>query len=223
MGQRSNTAGNGDPGEIGKQDFSPETSAKKRRKAEPKPRKPRTAPKESKAQNLLDEIDIEDFDPSFLDEFDVDLLDGDQPNADPTPLVSTTDFPALTSAIMVLSLLDGLVTMALGPKYAMTKDERKMMADPLDRMMKRLPVNISEQYGRFVDPALFVMGLVAWGSRIARIRKEENEPPTDRPPRRPPDPQPSPGPAPSQTTFLPEQMSAPSDIIMGLDGHGAHN
>lgn len=97
------------------------------------------------------------------------------PPHDATPSISLPEIPTLTNSIIFLTLLDGLVTMAFGPKCAMTKDERKMMSEPLERMLKRLPNYVADKMSVYVDPILFVMGLVAWGSRIARIKREENE------------------------------------------------
>jgi hypothetical protein len=224
MDQPTDRSRNPDTTDLEKRIIEPEKKAKPTRK-KPEPRTRKEPAKRSKKESVL-EIDLQDFDPSFLDDEGIEVLFGDHPTPDQTPLIGPSEHENFTSAIMILSLLDGIISMALGPKYTMTKDERKMLSEPLDRMLKRLPINIAENYGRFMDPALFVMGLVAWGSRISRQRNEELSRQPDRtgPPPKPQPHQPPDQPAP--TNYTPDEAeiarttSAPPEISMHLGENG---
>lgn len=145
-----------------------------------KTRKPRTsktprtsanpsANQESKAQqeNILDQPNL------VLSEEEIETLLKEFPSSTDTPIPQAPTQQDFTSAAIILTLIDGMVQMALGPQYAMTKEERKMMADPLDRIMAKFPAARVAQYSQFVDPLLLLMGLIGWGSRIMRMRAAE--------------------------------------------------
>lgn len=170
----SDTGGNQSPldNRNGRPSASARKSTRKTRTPKPKTEKPKTPdildpgsqPAEPPAPGLS-ESDIE----TLLNEFPT-------PDATPVPQApSPTDF---TSAAIILTLIDGMVQMSLGAKYAMTKDERKMMVEPLDRIMSRFPQAQLAQYSQFVDPLLLLMGVIAWGSRIMRERNAEKQPAT---------------------------------------------
>jgi hypothetical protein len=106
-----------------------------------------------------------------LSEESIDLLLQDLPTADATP-IPQMDMGDFTSSAVLLTLLDGIVITTLGPRYAMTKDERKLIGEPLERILARFPAAQMAQYAQYVDPLLLLMGLVSWGSRLSRLRRE---------------------------------------------------
>lgn len=81
------------------------------------------------------------------------------------------------SALVVLALLDGLASMVFGPSAAMTPEEREVLSAPLARMLERLELTQSAALKTWADPALFVMGLIAWVSRITRERAKQKPKP----------------------------------------------
>lgn len=46
--------------------------------------------------------------------------------------------------------------------------ERQMLGEPLERMLSRIEITQTEAVKKFTDPILFIMGLIAWGSRVYR-------------------------------------------------------
>lgn len=105
----------------------------------------------------------------FLSESEINVLLAGLPAADETPIPQTEPLSDLTSASILLTLLDGVVQMAWGEKCAMTKAERKMLQEPLERILARFPQAQIAAVTPFVDPLLLLMGLISWGSRVSRI------------------------------------------------------
>lgn len=199
----------------------PKTSTRKSRSTRSKPRTDTVPRKRAKTQDSTPGVDPEtNPEENYLTEDEIDLLLNELPEAQDTPIpqLPIGDF---TSASIICSLLDGVVTMSMGAAYAMTKEERKMIAEPLDRIMARFPTAQLARYGQFVDPLLLLMGLISWGSRISRLKREESKgsgKPTPPPTKSTP---PTAGAVPnniSQPTNL-EAMGVPASIssFMGTD------
>lgn len=135
---------------------------------------------------------------------------------------------AQQTAIIVLTLLDGIVSMFFGPAASMLDYEKDMMQAPLERMLQRMDIVNSEALAKWSDPILFTMGLIAWGSRISRERAENR--PNQEPPGGPPDNSPEPpkppaptgarknGNPPGKDIILTEQLTAPQEIRKQIGG-----
>jgi hypothetical protein len=79
--------------------------------------------------------------------------------------------------LTVLSLINGLASMAYGDKAVMNKSEREMISEPLERILSRMD-NVTKGFlTKYADPFLLITGLIAWGSRIRReaIQRQEDE------------------------------------------------
>lgn len=208
---------------------SPKASTRKPPTRKPEPTRPdgtkrsHHKKKPAQAETILD-AEAQQPEPKGLSEDEIDLLLKDLPEADDTPLPDA-QFENFTSAAIVLTLLDGIVQMAVGPQYGMTKDERKMMQEPLDRIMARFPVAQLAAYGQYVDPLLLLMGLVSWGSRISRMKREEQKtsgkvtpPPSPKTPIKETTPSAVPSaPAPRPVPDLGEATAAPPAISSFID------
>lgn len=130
----------------------------------------------------------------YLSEDDVNTILNDFPTPDTTQIPQAS-IPDINSASIVLTLIDGVVQLGFGADAAMNREERRMLSEPLDRMIAKLPANRVMQLTQYVDPLMLLIGLVAWGSRIARL-KEQAKPqaipaptsPTNQPPAQPSEP-----------------------------------
>lgn len=164
-------------GAVSNNGHTPKSSTRKPASRKPKPSDlpradgtKRPHRKKPQAEDILDQPDA-----GYLSEEEIDVLLEDLPPADDTPIPQEQPDEPFTSGAILLTLLDGIVQMAIGPQYAMTKDERKLIGEPLDRILSRFPAAQIAQYGAFVDPVLLLMGLISWGSRITRMKDEEKK------------------------------------------------
>lgn len=79
------------------------------------------------------------------------------------------------TAVVMLALLDGIATVLAGPTATMTESERAMLSEPLARMLAKLELSQNKVIQQYSDPVLFLMGLIAWGSRVARDRAKQRK------------------------------------------------
>lgn len=86
---------------------------------------------------------------------------------------------AAQSAVVLLTILDGAIGLALGPECQMTPDEQRMISEPLSRIMARMTPETTELIDKYTDPVLLVFGLMAWGGRVFFVlqRKAADEKP----------------------------------------------
>lgn len=124
-----------------------------------------------------------------------------------------------TSAVLV-SLLDGLASMAFGPQAAMNDFERQFIQEPLERILMRMDVASAEIVNRWSDPIMLAMGLIIWGSRISRLQSERHSGPEDDgnspPDDHPESPKPDNGRV--QEVLISEQLRPPIDISSQIEG-----
>lgn len=129
---------------------------------------------------------------------------------------------AQQSAIILLSLIDGLASMAFGPLASMNEFERSTLQEPLERILQRIDLTSSEALAKWSDPILLVMGLTAWASRVMRERQEQHRPPGFNPNNgddKPPEPKkPEPDNGRTEEVVLVEQMRPPDQIAKGIKG-----
>jgi hypothetical protein len=80
---------------------------------------------------------------------------------------------------MLLFMFNNMAAMMIGEYARLTDTEYRAIADPLERMMARLPAEASEKFGEYADPIMLVMGFGMWGVRvfyqIPRAVKAERE------------------------------------------------
>lgn len=76
------------------------------------------------------------------------------------------------TALILLSLLDGIAFLAFGAGASMNEYERDLIKEPLERVLMRMDLASSEAVSRLSDPITIVMVLIAWGSRLQQERKE---------------------------------------------------
>ncbi len=72
--------------------------------------------------------------------------------------------------MVMLTMFDGLVSMALGPECALLPVERELIDEPLQRMLKRVDPTITGAIEKYTDPLLVCMGLITWGARVWQIQ-----------------------------------------------------
>lgn len=130
---------------------------------------------------------------------------------------------AQQSAIILLSLIDGLASMAFGPLASMNEFERLTLQEPLERILQRIDLTSSEALAKWSDPILLVMGISAWASRVIRERQEQRKPPhfnTGNDDNNPPEPKkPEPDNGKAEEIILVEQMRPPTPIAKGIKGN----
>lgn len=76
----------------------------------------------------------------------------------------------------LLGFMEGIAVVALGPKASMLDYEREMIAEPLERILLRMDVVNAEFISKWSDPAVLIMLLGAYISRITKEKAEEEEP-----------------------------------------------
>lgn len=72
------------------------------------------------------------------------------------------------TSLVIISLLNGLANLLYGSGAQMTSAEKKLIQEPLERVLQRFDIVKSGVMGQWVDPIMLVMGLAAWGSRLRR-------------------------------------------------------
>lgn len=72
--------------------------------------------------------------------------------------------------MVMLTMFDGLISMALGPECALLPAERELIDEPLQRMLKRVDPTITGAIEKYTDPLLVTMGLITWGARVWQIQ-----------------------------------------------------
>lgn len=82
---------------------------------------------------------------------------------------------AAQSAVVLLAVLDGAVSMSLGDECKMTEAERRTMEKPLQRIIERLDPETNEAVSQYADPILLILGLFAWGVRIWRVTSARDD------------------------------------------------
>lgn len=131
---------------------------------------------------------------------------------------------AQQTAVILLTMLDGIAAMFYGPNAGMMDYEREMVTGPLERILMRMDIVSTDALARWSDPLLLAMGLVAWISRVNRERAEarqtSNQEPAQEPTQAPPRPRPEPknGTPPPGDIILTEQLTAPSFIKDQIQG-----
>ncbi len=76
---------------------------------------------------------------------------------------------------MLLLLLDGVGMMAFGDYARLNGTEKAMLEEPLTRMLAKVSPNSLNLIGKYSDPVLLMMGLLAWISRVTTERKRREE------------------------------------------------
>lgn len=112
---------------------------------------------------------------------------------------------ALSAAVVLIAILDGLAVMAWGDAAKMTPVESGMITPPLERILARLGPALNNQVSAWGDPIMLLMGLIAWGSRISRTNRLKETPPE-------PEPNPEPKPKPETMQNRPGNNAPPVDI-----------
>jgi len=82
---------------------------------------------------------------------------------------------AVQLSATILAILNGMAGATICEEARMTRGEQKMIADPLQRILERLDIEASEKVGTYSDPVLLFLGLLTWGSRLFRLKKEKSE------------------------------------------------
>lgn len=80
------------------------------------------------------------------------------------------------NAAIILSLLDGLAVMVLGPDAGMNDFERLMIQEPLERILSRMEWETGEAVNRWMDPIMVIIGLIGWGGRLLQVAEEKRKP-----------------------------------------------
>jgi len=128
---------------------------------------------------------------------------------------------AAQTALIFLSLLDGIATMTLGPAARMLDYEKELIREPLERIIQRMDIVSSELISKWSDPVLFVMGMVAWMSRVIREMNEKEQ--ASKPPQPQAENPQTPAPTASQNlpdVIIQEQTAVPHKFIEGFTETG---
>jgi len=92
---------------------------------------------------------------------------------------------AKENATYILVILEGAAMVGFGETARMSASEKKMIIEPMSRIMGRLDPGINDALQKWTDPILLVFGFATWGLRLYAIAQEKNEgdePPSKRPP-----------------------------------------
>lgn len=191
-------------------------------------------------QNILEGLDLPGYPPPETPDEAFNVTQ--EVTAQPSPEEKTATYrltpaarklaqkEAKQTALIILTMIDGLVCMFYGSSASMNDYEREMMEPPLERMLMRLDIVSAEALSKWSDPLLFLMGLTAWISRVTREKDEakarkEAEPPPEvtqakdngRPARTPKNPNPPPG-SPAADILLTEALTAPKALRDQIKG-----
>lgn len=79
---------------------------------------------------------------------------------------------AASNALVLLTMLDGLMVFAFGDYAAMTEQEREMIEPPLSRMVEKIDLANNELLQKWSDPLLVLFGLGLWGWRVVSTKQE---------------------------------------------------
>jgi hypothetical protein len=82
-----------------------------------------------------------------------------------------------TAAVMILTLLDGMATVAIGDYAKLSNTERAMIKPPLERLFKRWSASTIGVVNQYTDYVLVIMGIIAWYRRVGMERAARIEPP----------------------------------------------
>ena len=88
------------------------------------------------------------------------------------------------SAALLIMLLDGIGMLALGDYAKMNNAEKNMIEEPLKRILAKVSPGSLQMIGKYGDPVMLSMGLLAWVSRVtmeSRKRKENPKPVSNEP------------------------------------------
>jgi hypothetical protein len=99
---------------------------------------------------------------------------------------------AAENALILLSLIDGLAQSVFGPSAALNPFEHTLIDEPLERILSRMDWQTGEQVGRWMDPVLLTLGMIAWVSRLYQLARNDNDNNNRKPPPEPERPNPSP-------------------------------
>lgn len=119
--------------------------------------------------------------PSFLSEQAEDV---EPPESAPYYNAQRAKRKAKDTAAWLLIVLEGAATVGFGEEAALLPHERRMIAEPMQRMMARLPLDVLETLEKWTDPILLIFGFATWGARLYGIAQDRSG--DDLPPRRPP-------------------------------------
>jgi hypothetical protein len=92
---------------------------------------------------------------------------------------------AKDTATWLLVIIEGAAMVGFGEDARLLPNERKMIVEPLARIMSRLDPALNDALQKWTDPILLVFGLSTWGMRLYAIAKDKEEgegPPSKRPP-----------------------------------------
>jgi hypothetical protein len=92
---------------------------------------------------------------------------------------------AKETATWLLMIIEGAAILGFGEDARLLPHEKRMITEPLARIMARLDPGVNDALNKYVDPILLVFGLATWGTRLYAIAEERNqgdEPPNKRPP-----------------------------------------
>lgn len=119
------------------------------------------------------------------------------------------------TAIVLLTVLNGLVAMSFGDECRMTKAEQTMIADPLQRILERMDPGTNEVIAQWSDPIMLVLGLTAWSARIWQVvERRSREEGDDHGPDQPPEEEPPPPPPSDATLVSGNGQHEPEEVIM---------
>lgn len=79
------------------------------------------------------------------------------------------------AATMLLLLLNGVGMMAFGDYARLNDTERAMIEEPLTRILAKVSPASLNLIGKYSDPVLLTMGLLAWFSRVSMESKRRKE------------------------------------------------
>lgn len=134
-------------------------------------RKPRTTRTTPSTDTTLDEK-AEAGTPLVLDQSGVSVEPVNVDTLVPGAIKATENKNQLISAtaIVLMTVIDGLVIGAFGEAAHMNQTEKTMIAAPLERVLAKFNLGNNTVLDKYLDPVLLAMGLMAWGMRISRLQ-----------------------------------------------------
>ena len=99
---------------------------------------------------------------------------------------------AKETAGWLVMLLEGAAIMSFGEEAKLLPNEKRMISDPMARIMTRMDPALNEALQKWTDPILLLFGIGTWGMRLYAMAQDREEGDEGRG-KKPPEVKPSPG------------------------------
>jgi hypothetical protein len=67
---------------------------------------------------------------------------------------------------MLIFMFNSMAALTIGDFARFTEEEYRAISEPLERLMRRMPGETADKFGKWADPLMLLMGLSMWGFRV---------------------------------------------------------